>query len=544
MKVTIIRVFSTALVLLLVGACSTTTTTNKQQAAKKALASKGISYYETAFISAAKYGKTDVVKEFLTAGMDVNANVDGTALIASTASKNLDMVKFLLANGADVNETNYLGSALSAAVYVGSFDIVKYLIESGADVNLASDDGTTPIIIAAQTKQGEMIEILAKAGGNVNYIFPVTGLSPLIFAASKGAASSVEQLIKNGANVNYKDYSGTSVLAWALLGNYKDIAKNLIENGANPKAHQVMIAALCHSDTDFVPYLIKHGVDVNGLAFGKMPFIVWCAKNGLTKGVEILVNNGANIKATDENGTSALDFALSRKDYKVVKLLDPSIDINSLPKKKGDPNLISSSLQYVNDAKVGDNNAYGGSGTGGIDSLQPSKGAFGETIVPKSTKSNDANAGTDSGTDGIDSMQQPSGTSKTADVVVPGEKQSTSVYGYGAVTGAADGVGVGVDSGAPLSADQLLTQSPNADVVVPGEAQDTSVVDVNKRVDAIKKHFSGEAASAKDDSADDNVVVVPGQSQETEVTPGTKDPLSSPSYEQKKTPETFDPTAK
>ena len=65
MKVTIIRVFSTALVLLLVGACSTTTTTDKTQAARAALANKGISYYETAFISAAKYGKTDIVKDFL-----------------------------------------------------------------------------------------------------------------------------------------------------------------------------------------------------------------------------------------------------------------------------------------------------------------------------------------------------------------------------------------------------------------------------------------------------------------------------------------------
>ena len=73
--------------------------------------------------------------------MDINVNIDGTALIAATASKDLKMVKLLLDNGANVNETNYLGAALNAAVYVGNYDIAKTLIDHGADVNLPADDG-------------------------------------------------------------------------------------------------------------------------------------------------------------------------------------------------------------------------------------------------------------------------------------------------------------------------------------------------------------------------------------------------------------------
>ena len=119
MKATIIRVFSAVLVLLMAGACSTTNS-NNQSSARQELTNKGIPFTKTSFVSAAKYGKTEDVKSFLAAGMDVNANVDGTALIAATASKDLKMVKFLIENGADVNETNYLGSALSAAVYVGN----------------------------------------------------------------------------------------------------------------------------------------------------------------------------------------------------------------------------------------------------------------------------------------------------------------------------------------------------------------------------------------------------------------------------------------
>jgi len=334
-----VKVFSAVLVLLLVGACSTTTTNDKQSTARNELAAKGIAFSELAFISAAKYGKTEIVKKFLTAGMNVNTNIDGTALIAATAAKNLDMVKLLLANGANVNETNYLGPPLSAAVYVGSYDIAKYLIDNGSDVNLASDDGTTPLVIAAQTGQGEMVELLTKNDADVNYVAPDTGISPLIIAATKKNPSAAEQLVKAGANVNYIDRSGIPVLVWALIGNNIETATMLIEHGANPNVSRVMIAALAHGDSDFVGLLVKKGVDVNGYAFGKMPLIVWCAKNNLPKSAEILIKHGADTKVADENGSTALDYALVEKEYGLVKILDPSIDISKLPKSSGDPNL-------------------------------------------------------------------------------------------------------------------------------------------------------------------------------------------------------------
>ncbi len=423
MKVTITKVFSAALVLLLVGACSSTNNL-KQQEARSALANKGISFNELGFISAAKYGKTDIVQQFLNAGMDVNANMDGTALIAATASKNLAMVKFLIAHGADVNECNYLGSPLNAATYVGNYDIAKYLIDNGAEVNLAAEDGTTPLVIAAQTGQGEMIELLADNGANVNYQMPVTEMTPLVYAASKGKMAAVEQLIKAGANVRYIDPSGISVLMWALLGNHLDIAKVLIENGANPKHDRVMVAALAHDDSDFIGYLIDKGVDVNGKAFGKMPYIVWCAKNNLPKSAEVLVKYGADINAKDSNGSTALDWALINKEYGLVKVLDPSINISALPKKTGDPNLRASKYQF------------------------------------DQTK---AMVNTPTGTDGIDSMQQSQNVSPSEDVVVPGEGQQTN---FNVDQKAASVIAEHADS-KPLKS--------NSAVVVPNEAQKTQV---------------------------------------------------------------------
>ncbi len=487
MKVNLLRVFSVALVLLLVGACSSTTT--DQRTAKASLAKKGISYYPIAFISAAKYGKTDVVKEFIAAGMDVNINVDGTALIAATASKNLGMVKLLVENGADVNEYNYLGTALSAAAYVGSTDIAKYLIDNGADVNIASSDGVTALIIASQNGKAEMVEFFIKAGSKVNYQVPVTGLTPLILSASKGHLATSEQLVKGGADVNYKDYSGMSVLDWSMYGNFTKVAELLINNGAHPD-DKAIIAALAHSDATFLPFLVKNGMDINGKAFGKMPYLVWCAKNKLPKAAEMLLKNGANPNLTDENGCTALDYALAREEYSLVKVLDPSIDINTLPKRKGDPNLIASKLQFISDAKIGDDNS---------------------NIV-----------GTGTGLDGIDSSDSKSDISDNTDnAVIPSSSESS------------------------LNAQQAFEQAPNGDtanVIVPGQKQNIGV-----NAEKTKQTSNTMLNMPTNSSANTSNMVVPGQKQSTSVNSNKSDPyMANDPFTKKveKTQETFDPTSK
>ena len=414
MRVNIIRVFSAVLVLLLVGACETTTikdVTDVQQASKDVLAGKGIPFTTTAYITAAKNGKTEIVKDFLAGGMDVDASVDGTALIAAAASKNLDMVKLLVENGANVNETNYLGTALTTAVYVSNFDIANYLIANGADVNLPGGDGTNAIVIASKNGEGEMIELLVKNGANVNYKFPGTGLTALVFSSASGHLAAVEQLIKGGANVNFKDNSGTTVLDWAMLGNYIEVAKVLIENGASVKDNTVMIASLCHGDHDFVGYLINHGVDVNGYAFNKMPFLVWCAKNDLPKSAETLIKYGADTKVTDSNGNTALDYALINKEYDLVKILDPSIDVSKLPKKLGDPNLVASKLQFNEDDLSDD----------GDDSATVVPGQQQDTNVDLSGVETDINKRLSNVKDKLTS------THGDGTVIVPGEAQKTVV---------------------------------------------------------------------------------------------------------------------
>lgn len=59
-----------------------------------------------------------------------------TPLIASSKTGNLDMVRFLVSKGADVNYQNEFGqSALSESVMLSEYKVVYYLLQNGADYN-------------------------------------------------------------------------------------------------------------------------------------------------------------------------------------------------------------------------------------------------------------------------------------------------------------------------------------------------------------------------------------------------------------------------
>ena len=77
---------------------------------------------------------------------------------------NLDFIKILLNNGADIDKgsqgDNYGNTALMIAAWHGRLDIVKYLVEQGACCNQQDFNGFTPLIKACIRKHPEVIRYL------------------------------------------------------------------------------------------------------------------------------------------------------------------------------------------------------------------------------------------------------------------------------------------------------------------------------------------------------------------------------------------------
>ena len=100
------------------------------------------------------------------AGVNVNARGNCCVpLFLAAGEGRLDMLRYLLDQGADVNAREKLGAtALTEAAYYGHVKVTRELLFRGADVNAIGDDGTA-LDIAMKRRFATIAELLRHHGG-------------------------------------------------------------------------------------------------------------------------------------------------------------------------------------------------------------------------------------------------------------------------------------------------------------------------------------------------------------------------------------------
>lgn len=89
-----------------------------------------------------------------------------TLLIHSALYKRLEIAKWLIENGASIDERDMQGlSALHCAVISNAADVAEYLIKQGADINARDNFGNPPLMRAALNVN--MIKLLLDYGADV-----------------------------------------------------------------------------------------------------------------------------------------------------------------------------------------------------------------------------------------------------------------------------------------------------------------------------------------------------------------------------------------
>jgi ankyrin repeat protein len=95
---------------------------------------------------------------------------------------NLEVLYYIVENGADVNLLNYDGNTpLLMAIEQQNLEIIQYLVENGADVNLENGDRYTPLLMAIEQQNLEIIQYLVENGADVNLEYS-DGYSPILLA--------------------------------------------------------------------------------------------------------------------------------------------------------------------------------------------------------------------------------------------------------------------------------------------------------------------------------------------------------------------------
>jgi len=152
---------------------------------------------------------------------------------AATAG-HVDLVRQLLAAGADCNERNGDGAtALMLAAHAGHLEVVKTLIEAGADVNARDERGWGALTKAAYNADldrgfADVAQSLIDAGADVEA--PIGyGVRPLMLAAGYGETAVVEALLRAGADVLARNDGGLTALMMVKEKHYVDVINLLHE---------------------------------------------------------------------------------------------------------------------------------------------------------------------------------------------------------------------------------------------------------------------------------------------------------------------------
>jgi ankyrin repeat protein len=100
------------------------------------------------------------------AGASINSRSNGCMpLFIAAGEGRSDVVRYLLAEGADVNAREKLGeTALTEATHNGHVALVKELLSHGADINAIGNEGTA-LDIAINRSNAEVAELLKHHGG-------------------------------------------------------------------------------------------------------------------------------------------------------------------------------------------------------------------------------------------------------------------------------------------------------------------------------------------------------------------------------------------
>jgi len=259
---------------------------------------------------------------------------DGTT-VASTdeEEKEIRRIKALIKDSPDlINARNqeiyrtgsgdstrtYSGTVLHLSAYKGHLQVARYLLENGANVNAISSEDLTPLHYAAQNGHRNLAELLLSKGASPNF---GAGTSyrgtPLHAASTKGFPAVAQVLLAHNADVNATDGSGKTPLHAAIEAGFLPVAELLVARGANVNAVYL---------NPYQPYSSSPATRLEPYDGTPLHFAVQKDNLEITK---LLLSKGADVNARSGAGLTPLYYLGYNRSEMAALLLENKADVNA-----------------------------------------------------------------------------------------------------------------------------------------------------------------------------------------------------------------------
>jgi uncharacterized protein len=289
----------------------------------------------TALVDAARADDMPAVRTLIREHAEINgaANDGSTALLWAAYHSDTEMTKALLAAGAVVDAANHYGvTPLLQASRNGDAAVMRALLDAGANPTRWHPEGETPLMAAARTGRVDAVRLLLSHGSFVNAADPFQEETALMWASAEGHLEVVKALLAAGADPNLKAHvstiterkdedhpsGGFTALMFAVRDGHEDVARALIAGGADVKAANAdgataTIIAIANDRFDLAKELLDLGADPND---GSLFFAV-DMHDGT---VDMREHDGSRLQPTHPNKLTSLNL--------VQALLDLGADVN------------------------------------------------------------------------------------------------------------------------------------------------------------------------------------------------------------------------
>ena len=312
-------------------------------------------------MTAARTGKVDAARALIVRGANVNAAetwMGETAVMWAAAEGHAAMVKLLAeagaaldarANAQEFAKITFNGStmvstplprggmtALLLAAREGSVAGTRALAEAGANLNVPDRDGTTPLVMAILNRHNDVAALLIEKGAQLDAADSV-GMTALYAAVDVRQLGSlinrptpkatgetdnltlVSMLLERGAKIDPR-------LRLPVLPRFHNAGDAQLGEGATP-----LMRAAKARDLPVVKLLLAKGANPNVATRTFSNALMFAAGLGGGRGragdaagveaVRLCLEHGADVRAFNDNGDTALHVAAAAGADAIVRLL-------------------------------------------------------------------------------------------------------------------------------------------------------------------------------------------------------------------------------
>ena len=309
------------------------------------------------------YVNEEKIQKLIDSGLNINASDEKgrTLLFELVQKRRIEGMKILIENGANIDHEDKLGKTiLSIAASNADGMMIRFLLDKKASLNYVNSSGRILIQDIALEGNLKVFQLLLAHGADLTFKDSY-GRTVLFDAIEGGNIRIVREILNNIDDINVSDYEGESALFLASLKDDQAIMKYLIEFGLDVNhldknkrnvLFKIVLKGAKHLDT--IDSLIQRDININQKDIEGKTVLEEILKifnivrennldkyrqtdykhvkkeNDYQKLLTILIENGLDIDRKDEEGKSALFYAIDNKDFELIEFfLNAGADIST-----------------------------------------------------------------------------------------------------------------------------------------------------------------------------------------------------------------------